>query len=1098
MKKKVLRKYINIMLIVILMGSLSSPGFVHADPGNGNPGNCDNTPSNPNCAKVDKTAPSSPTINLSPNITDWTNQNVTFTLTPGKDNQGGSGVVKTEYKIGDNGVWQLYSGQTVIVPGEGEITIIATSTDNSGNTSVEATAVVKLDKTAPSSPILTASPNDWTNQDKVTVTLSSGTDSLSGVFKNQYKIGNGTWTDYLNSPVEITSEGITTIYGRTIDIAGNISNQGQTEVKIDRSGPTLPTIIPSASSWTNQDVTFTITSGADSGSGVQKTQYKIGTDNENWIDYSNDALVKVTNEGETRVYARTLDNVNNPSTVAEATIKIDRTGSTSPSIILTPSTWTNGTVTFSVQNGEKISGSPVVKSQYKINDGDWQDYEVPSVIDTEGLTKITARTIDEAGNYSHETNEYAKIDTHAPTSPEIIPSTTDWTNQNVTFTLTPGVDEVNGSGVRETQYKIGENGTYIKYEGKVTIESEGQTVIFARTVDDAGNTSESVSVTVKFDKTAPSEPGISSNHPDWTKENVIVTLTDGLDEQNGSGYKKTQYKIDDGDWQDYTSPIDFDQAGEYKVYARSVDIAGNKTVTTPIDVKIDRTGPTQPTVNANTEWTNGDSVTVTIDEGTDSDSGVEKTEYSFGNSDEWVVYNSPFQVTTEGITTIHARSIDYVGNTGEEREIQVRIDRTAPDEPTIHLSRTDWTNQAVTFTIENINDDRSGVSKVMYKIGDDGEWLDYTPGDIITVEKEGITPIYVKVVDNAGNINDEATEDVKYDITPPTKPTFDVSPVDVEWAKEDVTVTINEGEELTNVNEDISGVNQTEYRLEESNEWIKYIDPIQISRNGTTTIYSRTIDIAGNVSETNQVTVKIDKESPSEPKITLSKEGWTNQDVTISIEEGRDQEGLSGVAKTEYKVGDGQWEPYNEPFTISEQGSKTILARTIDNAGNVSDNEAATVNIDKTGPQITVSGNQEIYQVDQLIQIKCLSNDTESGLASPCQDYSANAYELGLGDKKVTFTATDNAGNPNSVDVTFKVVVTYSSLEKLTTLLITNQDIAHSLIVKLEAAQESLKRGNIKTANNQKNAYKNEVLAQRGKTLTADQATTLLKLLEEL
>ncbi|MFC4802371.1 OmpL47-type beta-barrel domain-containing protein [Neobacillus sp. GCM10023253] len=1105
MKKRALRKYLNIILIIVLMGSLSSPGFVNAagneDQGAGTPEFCAKNPTHKSCAAYqDKTAPSSPTINLSPNVTDWTNQSVSFTLTPGEDTQGGSGVDRTEYKIGTNGTWQSYNtGQSVTVPGEGVITIFATSTDKANNTSAEATAVVKIDKAAPTSPILTASPSDWTNQDKVTVTLLPGTDNGSGVLRNEYKIDSGNWKEYGNSPIEITSEGVKTIYGRTIDRAGNISLAGETVIKIDRTGPTTPEILLSTSNWTNEDVTFTITPGIDSGSGFQKTQYKIGVSEDNWIDYTEGARITVTNEGETTIQARTLDNLNNPSAVAESVVKIDKNASSRPTILLSHPDWTNTNVTFEIQNGVKTGGSPIVKSEYKLNDGNWTDYKASGEITAEGVTKITARTIDEAGNESIETTEYARIDITKPSSPSISPSTTEWTKGDVSFTITSGTDEVNGSGVNKTEYKFGENGTWIKYEGQVTFSAEGQTTIFARTSDKAGNFSDSVSIMVKIDKTAPSAPVIASNHNGWTKEDVTVTLTDGQDELNGSGYSITEYKINNGEWQTYISPFTINQQGEFKIHARSVDNAGNTTEADPIEVKIDQTAPTKPTINADTNWTNADSVTVTIEDGTDSGSGVAKTEYRIGETGDWITYSDSFLVTDQGVNKIYARSTDYVGNIGEEKVIEVKIDRTEPDEPYINLSRTDWTKEAVTFTIENINDNLSGVSKIMYKIGDDGEWLVYTPEEVITVDKEGVTPIYVKVVDKAGNINDDAVKNAKYDITAPTSPTFEVSSGDAGWTNNDVEITFNSGEDLPHGDEEVSGVKQTEYRFEGTEDWIKYTDPIQISNQGIFTIYAQTKDNAGNVSVATQVTVKIDKSNPTAPTFNLSKDGWTNQGVTVSIENGQDQVGLSGVSKTEYKIGEGQWTEYIEPFTINQEGSTTVLARTKDNAGNVSENGTATVKIDKSGPVITVSGNKTEYQVDQIIQIKCTVKDELSGVSSTtCQDINANAYDLGLGTHSYTFEATDIAGNETSKSVSFNIGVTYTSLSNLTAKFVTKPDIAHSLQVKLEAAQDSIKRGNIKAANNQMNAFKNEVLAQRGKTLTADQASLLIQLLDEV
>lgn len=78
------------------------------------------------------------------------------------------------------------------------------------------------------------------------------------------------------------------------------------------------------------------------------------------------------------------------------------------------------------------------------------------------------------------------------------------TNQNVTLTLTAS-DGQNGSGVKETFYRIGTSGTYQLYNpnNKPSISSEGTTEISFYSTDNASNAEQPKTFTVRIDKTNP-------------------------------------------------------------------------------------------------------------------------------------------------------------------------------------------------------------------------------------------------------------------------------------------------------------------------------------------------------------------------------------------------------------------------------------------------------------------------------------------------------------------------------------------------------------------------------------------------------------------
>ncbi|NLZ35804.1 MAG: hypothetical protein GX889_13085, partial [Clostridiales bacterium] len=61
-------------------------------------------------------------------------------------------------------------------------------------------------------------------------------------------------------------------------------------------------------------------------------------------------------------------------------------------------------------------------------------------------------------------------------------------------------------------------------------------------------------------------------------------------------------------------------------------------------------------------------------------SGISKIEYKLEGAtvQNWTVYNSPFVISNEGITTIRVRAYDKAGNLSDEKVSTAKIDKTKP------------------------------------------------------------------------------------------------------------------------------------------------------------------------------------------------------------------------------------------------------------------------------------------------------------------------------------------------------------------------------------------------------------------------------------
>jgi hypothetical protein len=208
--------------------------------------------------------------------------------------------------------------------------------------------------------------------------------------------------------------------------------------------------------------------------------------------------------------------------------------------------------------------------------------------------------------------------------------------------------------------------------------------------------------------------------------------------------------------------------------------------------------------------------------------------------------------------------------------------------------------------------------------------------------------------------------------------------------------------------------------------------------------------------------------------------GWNNSNVTVNWNW---TDSGSGI------------DPNNctQSSTSAGEGAITLTSTCKDLAGN-SASDTRTVHVDTTAPVVTFAGNAATYSVDQSVSISCLASDALSGVASDtCTNVSAPAWSLGLGTHTLSATATDNAGNLGSGSTSFTVTVNATSLCALVHQFSIKPGIANSMCVKLDAAAEAAARGLLKTQANNLRAFINEVAAQSGKALTADQATFLTK-----
>ncbi|MEM2891803.1 MAG: hypothetical protein QXJ32_04790 [Thermoplasmata archaeon] len=147
----------------------------------------------------------------------------------------------------------------------------------------------------------------------------------------------------------------------------------------------------------------------------------------------------------------------------------------------------------------------------------------------------------------------------------------------------------------------------------------------------------------------------------WYKSSVDVTLwaTAGT-----YGVDRTEYTIDGGAWQVYSSPFQVAGDGTHSIEYRSVDVAGHTEETKILQVRIDTVAPvTQGEVSGANVWLNA----------TDATSGLGQTYYRVDGGG-WAVYSGMIAVSGAGSHTVEFYSVDVAGNTEAVKTLQVEVE----------------------------------------------------------------------------------------------------------------------------------------------------------------------------------------------------------------------------------------------------------------------------------------------------------------------------------------------------------------------------------------------------------------------------------------
>ncbi|MFH8496158.1 OmpL47-type beta-barrel domain-containing protein [Streptomyces coeruleorubidus] len=246
--------------------------------------------------------------------------------------EGGLGVDRIEYAIGDAGAWQPYTAP-VVVDQVGAHKVRYRAFDKAGNVSAEKSAEFTVvapqsdDTTAPETSATVSGERDADGAyiDMATVTVSAS-DTGSGVNTIEYAVGSGAWQPY-TAPVMVHQVGAHTVRYRATDKAGNVAAEKSVRFTVVAAPPqdTTPPVTGvtvegtrnSAGAYVNS-ARVTVTATDAHGSGVERIEYSL--DGGPYLAYT--APVVVDRAGAHTVAYRATDKAGNTSASLTVTFTV--------------------------------------------------------------------------------------------------------------------------------------------------------------------------------------------------------------------------------------------------------------------------------------------------------------------------------------------------------------------------------------------------------------------------------------------------------------------------------------------------------------------------------------------------------------------------------------------------------------------------------------------------------------------------------------------------------------------------------------------------------------------------------------------------------
>lgn len=395
-------------------------------------------------------------------------------------------VVGTVYSI--NGSAATTYTVPLVISDIGTTTVTYSSRDLAGNVEPTKTVTVRIDTTAPTTS--SNARNTWTPDGTITLDRQDATSGMANTF---YQLDGSAITTY-TAPL-VLADGTHDLAYWSVDIAGNVEPTRVFQPKIDRVSPTsTSSAIPGV--WVNSDLDVAL-SGADDRSGLAGIRYRVDSS-----PAATSTGSVVIGNGLHVLEWWAVDEAGNREDTQTATVRVD---TADPYTTTTADDIWRRTL-FPVELNASDAESGMGSTFYTVDGGLETPYAGEFQISKEGTTALEYWSIDSLGNVETHRNQQIRID-YTPPSTTATGVPAGVADRDVLVVLRA---QDFASGVASTWYRLnsGETRPYRPDQTAVVVGREGTTTVEFWSVDIAGNTETTQSVTVRLSR--PTGPGGSA------------------------------------------------------------------------------------------------------------------------------------------------------------------------------------------------------------------------------------------------------------------------------------------------------------------------------------------------------------------------------------------------------------------------------------------------------------------------------------------------------------------------------------------------------------------------------------------------------------
>ena len=377
--------------------------------------------------------------------------------------------------------------------------------------------------------------------------------------------------------------------------------------------------------------------------------------------------------------------------------------------------------------------------------------------------------------------------------------------------------------------------------------------------------------------------------------------------------------------------------------------------------------------------------------------GVSQTGYSFDKI-AWLNYTNPFDITSEGNTTVYYNSTDLSLNTETTKNATVKIDKTPPQGSIIINDDAASTNTANVALKISATDLTSGVAQMHFSNDNSNysTWQPFVASSQWTLQEgSGTKIVYAQFKDNAGLISQTYSDTIflnqtqpKPDTPPNTTINCDAISNQNDWFTSKVTVTLTATDDY--------GSCITGYSFDNVN-WLIYSGPFSITKEGQTTIYYNSTDSSQNIEQTRTESIKIDSVPPT-GAITINDNAKTTSttNTILGITATDDTSGVAQMRFSNDNADYSTWQPFSTSYSWTLQegnGTKTVYTQFKDNAGLISQTYSDTIEYVTTDNNILLIGgivgataagiSAGGYVLKRVANSKKIKYESERSMAKP-------------------------------------------------------------------------------------------------------------------